>query len=309
MLILSSHRMKGTDSTSFLWNAADHFRFLIVATLGTINVYSTANSLLTRSIKLKLNAAASPPPRIITFCLSPTNSHILWVACSDGSIYSIDWTSGAGAEQYWGISSTGCVHMTAASMESAERRRDVIFTTEARKDGGFRITANELAPPNSTVKTVARTIYTSNQRIQFLKSAREGSIVVAASGNKILVGRLRSTEYDTIDKIKYEFRVFESADAIKCLDMRVTNRSDAEGLKKSNPLRKTPVVDLVVGDVRGVMFLHNDLLAKVFSPAEGALAVNLSPRKLHWHRQAVHTVKWSLDGTHPAKNVAYSLLT
>ncbi|KAH9207316.1 WD repeat-containing protein-like protein [Leptodontidium sp. 2 PMI_412] len=276
-------------------------KFLIVAHLGAVHVYSTANSLLTRSIKLKLNESADLPPRIIAFCLSPTDSNLLWVACSDGSVYSIDWTSGAGAEQYWGVSSTGCIHMTVASMESAERRRDVVFTTEARKDGRFRITANELAPPNSSIQTVARTIYTSNQRINFLKTAREGSIVVAASGNKILVGRLRSTEYDTIDKMRYEFRIFESTDAIKSLDIRVTQRQGAEDMKKANPLKKIPVVDLVIGDVRGVIFVHNDLFPKLWIDSDGKMSgvsLTLAPRKLHWHRQAVHTVKWSLDGNY-----------
>ncbi|PVH81511.1 WD repeat-containing protein-like protein [Cadophora sp. DSE1049] len=276
-------------------------KFLIVAHLGALHVYSTANSLLTRSIKLKLNELTDLPPRIIAFCLSPTNSDLLWVACSDGSVYSIDWTSGAGSEQYWGVSSTGCIHMTVASMESAERRRDVVFTTEARKDGGFRITANELARPNSSTQTAARTIYTSNSRINFLKTAREGSIIVAASGNKILVGRLRSTEYDTIDKMRYEFRVFESTDAIKSLDIRVTQRPGAEEMKKANPLKKIPVVDLVIGDVRGVIFVHNDLFPKLWIGSEGQMSgvsLALAPRKLHWHRQAVHTVKWSSDGNY-----------
>ncbi|EKD18536.1 uncharacterized protein L3040_007440 [Drepanopeziza brunnea f. sp. 'multigermtubi'] len=270
-------------------------KFLIVAHLGTIQVFSTADSLLTRSIKLKLNEAADILPRIIAFCLSPTDEDILWVACSDGSIYSIDWTSGVGAEQYWGVSSTGCIHMTVASMDSADRRRDVIFTTEARKDGGFRITANELAPPNSEVKTVARTIYTSNQRIHFLKTAKEGSIIVAISGNKALVGRLRSTEYDTLDRIRYEFRIFESTETIKSLDIRVTTRTATEGMNKK--FKNMLVVALAIGDVKGVVYLHSDILAKLF--ADGvASGMSLAPRKMHWHRQAVHTVKWSLDGNY-----------
>jgi NET1-associated nuclear protein 1 (U3 small nucleolar RNA-associated protein 17) len=189
--------------------------------------------------------------------------------------------------------------MTVASMESAGRRRDVVFTTEIRKDGGFRITANELAVPESGIVNAARTIYTSNERIGFLKTGSEGSVIVGSSGKRILVGRLRSTEYETIDKIRYEFRVFESTDPIKSLDIQVSERSnmEAEGLKKA--IRKTPVVDVVVGDINGVVFVHNDLVLKLFMQSqEGNLPSGLSlvPRKMHWHRQAVHTVKWSLDG-------------
>lgn len=212
----------------------------------------------------------------------------------------MDWTSGAGAEQFWGISA-GCIYMTVASMESDGRRRDVVFTTEVRPSGGFRVTANELAAPGDAFKTGARTIYTSTERINFLKTAREGSVIAASSGKRILIGTLRSAEYGSIDKIRYEFRIFESTDPIKSLDLRVKERPaiEAEGMKKT--ARKTPVVDLVVGDIRGVVYVHNDLAMKLFMQSQdGALSssTSLVPRKLHWHRQEVHTAKWSLDGNY-----------
>jgi NET1-associated nuclear protein 1 (U3 small nucleolar RNA-associated protein 17) len=182
-------------------------------------------------------------------------------------------------------------------MESAGRRRDVVFTTETKKDGGFRITAQEMSPENPR-ESPTRTIYSTPNRIHFMTTAREGSVFVAASGNRVLLGRLRSTDFDSVENIRYEFRIFESIEAIKSLDVRVSDRKETEGLKKS--LQKSPVVDVVVGDIRGVLFVHNDLLAKLFSQHEdGKLPPGLSlvPRKLHWHRQVVHTVKWSLDGT------------
>jgi NET1-associated nuclear protein 1 (U3 small nucleolar RNA-associated protein 17) len=270
--------------------------FIILANRNTINVYTTQNSLLTRSIKLKIEAAHLYA-HIVAYCLSPTNPSIIWVACSDGGIYSIDWTSGEGADQSWTISSTGCIHMTVASMVSAERRRDVVFTTEIRKDGGWRITANELARPNDPFETAARTIYTSNQRISFLKTAKEGSVIVAASERRVLLGSLRSTEYKTIDKIRYEFRVFESTEFVSSLDLKVSVRPDADNLRKS-VLKRLPVVDVVVGDVRGSIFVHDDLLGNLARSQDDKLppGISLIPRKLHWHRKEVCTVKWSLDG-------------
>lgn len=271
-------------------------RFLIVANRKTLNVYSTSNSLLTRSIKPNLNPAAPRSTRIVAYCLSTTDPNIVWVAFSDGSVFRVDWTTGTGEIDYWMISSTDCIHMTVTSMESAGRRRDVVFTTESKKDGGFRITAQELSIETPS-ESPTRTVYTTPNRIQFLKTACEGSVVVAASGNRVLVGRLRSTDYDTVANIRYEFRVFESAEPIKCLDVRVSNRTESEGLKKS--LKKSPIVDVVVGDIRGVLFVHNDLLAKLFSQqADGKPppGISMVPRKLHWHREVVHAVKWSLDG-------------
>ena len=276
---------------------ADSYRFILLANRTTIHVYSTHTSLLTRSIKLKINTAVRPNAHIVTYCLSPTNSNLIWVACSDGTIYGIDWTTGAGADQSWSISSTGCIHMTVASMESGKRRRDVVFTTEMRKDGGWRITANELAQPKDPFETAARTIYTSNQRISFLKTANEGSVIVAASEKRVLIANLRSTEYNTIDKIRYEFRIFESPDLVSSLDLKVHARPNAESLGKS-ALRRLPVVDVVVGDARGSIFVHDDLLGNLARSQEEKHppGISLIPRKLHWHRKEVCTVKWSLDG-------------
>jgi NET1-associated nuclear protein 1 (U3 small nucleolar RNA-associated protein 17) len=187
--------------------------------------------------------------------------------------------------------------MTAASMESDGRRRDVVFTSEPRKDGGWRITANELARPKDSFKTAARTIYTCPDEINFVKTASEGAVIVASSSKRVLLGSLRSTEYGTIDKMRYEFRVFDSADLISSLDLKVSARAGTEKLGKTT-LKRLPVVDVVVGDVRGSIFVHNDLLGNLARSQEekASAGIRVIPRKLHWHRKEVCTVKWSQDG-------------
>ncbi|CCU78026.1 WD domain-containing protein [Blumeria hordei DH14] len=273
-------------------------RHLIVATRTTIQVYTTADSLLARSIRLKLDSSLLSSTQIVTTCLSPSNADMIWVACSNGSVFSVNWTNGSGADSFWTVSSTGCIHMTVASMESHGRKRDVVFTTEARKEGGFRTTANELAEPDGTIAIAARTIYTSQEPIQFLKATRDGSIIVGASGKRILVGRLRSTEFNTVDKIKFEFRTFESNEFITSLDLKVSLQNEVEVTRKDK-LQKTPVVDLVVGNIKGVIFVHYNIAGELFGQSKNGLLLsttNLVPPRLHWHRQAVNSIKWSLDG-------------
>ncbi|CAG8953167.1 hypothetical protein HYFRA_00003367 [Hymenoscyphus fraxineus] len=265
---------------------------LILASRTTLHVYSTATSLLTRSIKLNI-VEPLPETRIVSFSLSPTTPNLVWAACSDGRIFKVDWTTGEGAEDSWRISSTGCIYMTVASMESAGRRRDIVFTTEIGKNDVWRVTANEL----TATEPMARTIYTCNSRINFIKTGYEGAVIAATSGNKIMLGNLRSANFGTVDKIRYEFRVFESADTICSLDLKVSKRPAAEN--PSHQLSR-PIVDLVVGDVLGSIFVHDDLLANLHRLQDGKLpkGISITPRKLHWHRQAVHTVKWSLDGNY-----------
>ncbi|KAA8575645.1 hypothetical protein MFRU_020g00400 [Monilinia fructicola] len=270
-------------------------KYLILANRMSLLVYSTSDSLLTRTIRF--DHSKHTFAHIVAYKFSPTDSNIVWVALSDGAIYRLDWTTGAGNDQSWKISSTGCIHMTVASMISAGRRRDVVFTTEVRKDGGWRITANELTQPDSPIQTVARTIYTSKTPINYLKTAHGGSVLLAASGKSVLLGHVRNLDFDTTDKVRYVFRVFDSTSTIMSLDARVSPRTSTDD---RNIPKKIPVVDVVVGDSRGVIFLHRDLLGNLIQSENKSYAsmINLVPAKLHWHRKGVQTVKWSLDGNY-----------
>lgn len=274
-------------------------RFLIVGHRQSIRIYSGATSLLYRAIDLSINASRGANVRIVAYALSQTNSNMIWVGCSDGAVYNIDWTTGAGTDQFWTTSSMGMIHMTATAMTFGGQKRDVVFTTEARRDGGWRITAHQLTPPGSETPSVAKTIYTSTQPIHILKAAKSGGVVVAASENRVLMGNVRGEGFESVEKMKYEFFVFESTDYISTIDVRVTERAKTAKNQKNSKGEKFGVVDVVVGDVKGSIFVHNDLLRKVSNAQhkEGP-AVSLTPRKLHWHRKTVETVKWSLDGNY-----------
>lgn len=262
-------------------------------------MYSTSTSLLVRSIPLAVNKANQTNTRIVAYCISPKDPAFCWAACSNGAVFRVEWATGAGAVEFWNTSSTGVIQMTAACMESMGRKRDVLFTTEARKEGGYRISAHELNRPTSAV----RTIFTISQPIHTMKTLANGEIIVAAAENKVLIGTLRSPNFGTVDSIKYEFRTFELSSHIGSLDARIgdkilkTTNENAAPPKKSSSTSN--VLNVVVGDVRGVIFVYNDLLGDLIrlSRQGGKSAgISITPRKLHWHRKAVRSVKWSLDG-------------
>ena len=273
-------------------------RFLIVAHRKNVQVYSTSNSLLHRSINLFADESLVETQHVTAYSLSQTHPNILWLACSDGTVYKVDWTSGEGGDRSWKTSNVGLSHMTIASMDSGGRKRDIIFTT-AKQGGVWRISAHELAVLGTSPVAQSRVIYTSPKPIHIIKTTGEGGVIVAASEERVLLGTLRSSDFGTIDKIKYEFRIFESTDFVSSMDIRVSKRYTEPGLKVAK-LDKISVVDVVVGDVRGAIFVHNDLLANLIKSqnpiAEVQNSISLIPRKLHWHRKAVHSVKWSLDG-------------
>lgn len=186
--------------------------------------------------------------------------------------------------------------MTVASMVSLGRRRDTVFTTEPHVEGGYRITAHELTHPGDAITCATKKIFTISQPIHLMKTLANGEIIVAAAENKVLIGTIRSSDFGTIDQIKYAFQMFEAADHIASLDTRVgrsMHSTSQKTPKKNNS--ESNAVDLVIGDVRGAIFIYHDMLAnlKQASKLGGQPVV---PRKHHWHRKAVRSVKWSLDG-------------
>ncbi|KAG9242784.1 quinon protein alcohol dehydrogenase-like superfamily [Calycina marina] len=285
-------------------------KFLILANRSSISVYSTSNSLLTTTLIPKVDVVKRPNARIIAYCISPTNPDHIWVAFADGAIYYINWISGEGADEFWTLSSNGCIHMTVASMVSGGRRRDVVFATELRSDKAWRITANELSLPGSKLPSASITIFTSTQMVNYLKSANEGEVLVATAEKSIMLGFLATDKYETLDKIRYEFRVFDSSAFISAIDVRcsIPHKEDEEdevvakrkGKKQKQKQKPKPIVDVVVGDAKGSIFVHNDLLRNLLNKERLKQESNISllPQKLHWHRQGVQTVKWSLDGAY-----------
>lgn len=81
-----------------------HRRHLILVYNTSLQVYTTADSLLVRRIPINLNASSlsdrdSANATIIAASLSPTSPNHVYVAVSDGRIFKLDWTRGNEAEQ------------------------------------------------------------------------------------------------------------------------------------------------------------------------------------------------------------------
>lgn len=273
-------------------------RFFIVAHQNSLHVYSTETSLLVRSISLEDNKTLRPlGARVVAYSISPSDPKKLWVACSDGAVFNIDWTTGTGTHDFWNVSSVGLACMTVSLMESQGRKRDVVFTTERAKDNAWRITAHELNPPDSKIPNASKTIHRSATPIQLLQSVDDGQVIVAASKNSIAVGSLKSPDFGTVNHIVFEFRVFEAPKFITCLDVQRPVVSGSTSTKVSD-IDRLEVVDLVVGDVEGQIFIYHDILRNLAlaeaDPKQSS--ATLRARKIHWHRNAVQSVKWSLDG-------------
>jgi NET1-associated nuclear protein 1 (U3 small nucleolar RNA-associated protein 17) len=242
--------------------------------------------------------------RVVAYALSNEDPNKIWVGCSDGRVFKIDWSTGTGSDQFWAISDAGLEQMTVASIDIAGRRQEVIFTA-GEVDGAWKITVHELSLLGSSPTTQSRILYNSPQPVHIMKAVGEDPVLVAASEKRVLIGVLQSSEVETIDQIRSDFRVFESSEPVSSLDVRVSTRTSVKDVlfgRKRIAKVEQKIVDVVVGGAKGAIFVHNDLLGNLHRSQLRLPNLQpeniLKPSKLHWHRKSVASAKWSRDGVY-----------
>ncbi|KAI0895748.1 sporulation protein [Annulohypoxylon nitens] len=268
-------------------------KHLIIAYNTSIQIYSTTDSLLVRKIPL-LQLDEVNGQQVVSICLSPSSSNLVWVASSAGHIWSIDWTNGDGAEVASRIKCSILCDMSVDSVKLGSKAQDVPFVS-VEKGGNWHIIACDVRGSNMVQRKI---LLTQSEPILDLRSIRNGYALAASSEKDIMFGVRRSTETRNINELKYEFFTLNGSDEIACLDTRVTDRVHLNRRSQAEAGNE-PVVDIVVGCARGAVFFYNDIVPQLHRLYNSKGSRNsLQPRKYHWHRKAVHAIKWSRDGNY-----------
>lgn len=71
---------------------------------------------------------------------------------------------------------------------------------------------------------------------------------------------------------------------------------DARARRESSTAKSRLAVDVVVGLQDGAILVYDDILFKLIGKERGVEGAKTMSRRLHWHRDAVSSVKWSRDG-------------
>ncbi len=270
-------------------------RFLILTYNTSIQVYSTGDSLLVRRIAIPITESPETTEftgaSIVATALSKAAPTMIWVACSDGRIWQIDWTTGDGVDTPFTVATKRIIDMSVEHVRIGDAPRELLFVLEKKAKKSSRIVAYDadaLAAPNG--KTLYT--YTYENGPSLLRSALNGRLIVATAGEAIHLGYLNieSRRIKQLGDLEYQFVSFDAGDIITCLDIRCPQ----EERKQKNGLLRP--VELAVGFARGKILLYSDVLSNF--PGQDKLASKKvpRPRKYHWHRRAVHSVKWSHDG-------------
>ncbi|KAI0881227.1 sporulation protein [Annulohypoxylon maeteangense] len=269
-------------------------KYLIIAYNTSIQVYSAAESLLVRKIPLLQLDAENVEQQIVSICLSPSSPNIVWVASSAGHLWSINWTNGDGAEFASKVKCRLLCDMSIEPLKIGSKFRDVPFVS-VEKHGTWQIIACDI---QGYKMSAHKTLLNQVEPILDLRSIRNGYALIASSERNVLFGRQTAPAVHVVSELEYEFFTLNGSDEITSLDVRVTDRVHLNQ-KSQAEAGDAPVVEIVVGCARGAVFFYNDLIPQLYRLHSSKGHRNsLQPRKYHWHRKAVHAVKWSRDGNY-----------
>ena len=255
-----------------------------------IHVYSKATSLLVR--KLPVSEGSS----ICAYTLSSVNADHLYLATSQRLIVLWDWVKGEKLAR-WETDSQIYSMTTSVSKGSSI---DTVYTLErARK---WMVTAHRLRHGTEAASTEIETLFESPERMTDFKVVSGGKFIVITEKRGLTIGKLKSGGAALKD-FQYTWRSFGSKEPITAFDVRcseyVPPKASTKGYYPAK-IADTESVNILIGDTQGFIYVYEDLLRKLERNEKprgpNSAANTVVPRILHWHREAVGAVKWSLDG-------------
>lgn len=250
-------------------------KYLLLPTHSQLRVYSTQTSLLIRSLQTSHGSS------IVSCALSLVDPTKVYIAYTNDNISLWDWT----------------VNHKSAQVDTQKRLRRVVpMTFDGKKEIFLALRHGEDKSSSVVAYTVdhtsqdfkiATTVLQRSFSITNIASYAEGSVIIASSAGKILLGYSQDIAA-TGQQIIYTWRELSITGSITSFDAQVRPH-------KAKSARKVPILDLVVGFQLGNIMQYQDLLFDLIGKEKKTNDDDITPRKLHWHRTAVNTVKWSRD--------------
>lgn len=234
-----------------------------------VQVFSTSTSRLLRTLQMEAGQ------KVIGFRMCPVDSDILCIFTS-GFVTRWNWQEGKRHARWGTLSSTISVDLPTTK---SEEHSAIYFSVGIQKDGKREILVNAL----NEKKPVGNTVLRTNENLNTIKIAYEGRVIFASDGTHIFLGTTTKSELENPESAQYSWREATLPTTATSLDLR-----------ESSSTKGPEAVDLVVGESGGSILIYQDILNSLFGRNTDK---KFSPRKLHWHRGPVSTVRWSMDGT------------
>jgi NET1-associated nuclear protein 1 (U3 small nucleolar RNA-associated protein 17) len=270
-------------------------KYLIVADSKSLRVYATETSLLANTL------SEDDTGLITAYGLSPANPHLVYVAYSIGHMILWNWVVGKKAGR-WNIGAT--VRHMAVISQSESSEDDLIYCHET-DEGQHTISVRALRTKRHDTRTElkqVKQVLNASSAVRGIQVLLQGKYVVLATPDSLIVGkRIKAASKTALEDFEYVWREFKVSKHITTFSVYHRQPETNSGKKTAQDQRD--VLDIAVGEETGVILLFEDILAS-FAAIEKSKkewtdnAESFRPKRLHWHRDAVGSVKWSLDGNY-----------
>jgi NET1-associated nuclear protein 1 (U3 small nucleolar RNA-associated protein 17) len=238
-----------------------------------LNIYSTASSSLIRTLEIE--------SLIVQGQLSKVDPEVVYVATHDCSIDIWNWTSGQKLQSlrlksaiYW---------LEVVSEDDENEQLFLVLENGDETNMQFTLVSLDVSSREEPFVPFVVRLHSANEPLQFLSVACGTRVIFVASAMKFFIGVRSGKEPKSYDWNAFDFRA-----QVTSLDVRVEKRKSKRKEKGHQP----DLIRLAVGSRQGSIFVYEDILSLLQQSSE------LSKSQLHWHREAVLSVKWSLDGVY-----------
>ena len=263
-------------------------RFLLLAYRSCIKVFARATSLHVRSLAISKDTDLEA--RVTGLKLAPRKPEQLYVTSESGLIELWDWKDGKRLRR-WRLSSR-ILGLDVASVRFSDEPADIVFTTDV-VEAEPRITAHRL-PMAAESRADVRTLCTSRESLSPVRALNGGRCLVAYQGQKLLVGLIVSETSPRMESWRYVWREFQVPELISTFDVRPSG-AHRESRGSNNPNIAFDI-DVAVGGCQGALYLYRNVLREFQLLQRSTMHESPRTTKMHWHQNAVATLKWSLDG-------------
>jgi len=283
-------------------------KYLLVADSKSLHVYGTESSLLAHTL------CEEELGSVTAYALSATSPHLVYVAYSVGQIIMWDWVTARKIDR-WDV---GAQVQNMAVIIQPESDQDFVYCHEA--EDGHSICIRALRTSSQTSereqKSEVKQLLNTSSQIRGVRVLLQGKYVVVATVDSITIGKRVKTSRIALGEFEYLWREFKLSKHITTFDVYHREQQETSNGKKASQDQRD-ILDIAVGDDTGVILLFDDILASIAaieSIQKGKKdktdsAESLRPKRLHWHRDAVGAVKWSLDGNYVISGGDETVLT
>ena len=270
-------------------------KYLLVADSKSLHVYSTETSLLAHTL---FEEDVGP---VTAYALSATSPHLIYVAYSVGQIIKWDWVTARKIGR-WDV---GAKVQNMAVIIQPESEDDFVYCHEA--DDGHSVCIRALRTRRQTSEREQRSelkqLLNTSSPIRGIRVVLQGKYVIVATVDSITIGKRIKTSRTALEEFEYLWREFKLSKHITTFDVYHREQQETNNGKKAASDQQD-ILDIAIGDDTGVIMLFEDILASIAaieSSQKGKKdradsAESLRPKRLHWHRDTVGSVKWSSDG-------------